>query len=56
MRTNQKKLTNGLLVLLCMLSVQMVTPRLLLAANNMSLTASPASPPRLGRLPRRVRR
>jgi len=43
MRTNQKKLIFGLLVLLCMLSVQMVTPCLLLAANNMSLTASPAS-------------
>ena len=40
---NQKKLISGLLVLLCILSAQMAGPRLLMAANNMSLIATPTS-------------
>jgi hypothetical protein len=40
---NQKKLINGLLVLLCILFVLVLGPRLLMAANNMSLIASPTS-------------
>ena len=43
MKKNPKKLINGLLVLFCILSVQMAGPQLLLAENNMSLTANPTS-------------
>jgi hypothetical protein len=43
MRKINIKLINGLIFLLIILSVQMAGPRLLLAENNLSLTASPTS-------------
>ena len=51
MRTNNNKLINGLLVLLCMLSVQMAAPRLSVAGYNVTLSAAPPSVPADGSTP-----